>query len=182
MRGPEPLYRFAYDSTFADYCALMKARRLLGPFGRHGRWLRYPFLAAIFFCTLWWLGGFARPFAAYLNWDVAKWLIGLLVFILAVDLFFDRVVGRWVYSRYAAADKRVEGTVDEDGLSWAVDAWSGRFAWSGVKNAVVTADHAFIFIGKLEAITLARRGMADADWQGLLDLLGRKLPRPPVAG
>ncbi len=175
-------YRFASDTTFADYRALLRARQRLGPLRGHGRWLRYPFVAVLFLATLWWLGGLSAHWSLYLRWDVAKWIVGLVLFIPLVDLFFDQVVGRWVFSRYAAANKPLVASVDPDGISWAVDAWSGRVAWSGVKNAVVTADHLFLFIGKLEAIPLSRRGLADGDWEGFLAFATERLAQPPVRG
>jgi len=180
MAGQDGTFRFSYDSTFADYRALLRARQRLGPLKGHGRWLRYPFVAAVFVLTLWWLGGFAVPLRDYLSWSVAKWVIGLAVFVPLVDLVFERVVGRWVYSRYAAADRPVTASADGEGLSWTVDAWSGRFAWSGVRNAVVTPERLFLFIGKLEAITLPRRGLQGDDWDEFLAFVEGRLPKPPV--
>ncbi len=175
-------YRFASDTTFADYRALLRARQRLGPLRGHGRWLRYPFVAVLFLATLWWLDGLSAPWSVYLRWDVAKWIVGLVLFIPLVDLFFDQVMGRWVYSRYAAANRPLTASVDADGISWAVDAWSGRVAWSGVKNAVVTADHLFLFIGKLEAIPLPCRGLAEGKWDDVIAFATERLPAPPVRG
>lgn len=182
MNGTDAVFRFTYDTTFADYRALLRARQRLGPLGGHGRWLRYPFVAVLFVATLWWLGGLSAPWSLYLRWDVARWIIGLALFIPLVDLFFEHVVGRWVYSRYAAANRPVSAAVDADGVSWDVDAWSGRFAWSGVKNGVVTADYLFLFIGKLEAITLPRRGLVEGDWDTVLAFVAARLPKPPLRG
>lgn len=182
MNGTDAVFRFTYDTTFADYRALLRARQRLGPLGGHGRWLRYPFVAVLFVATLWWLGGLSAPWSLYLRWDVARWIIGLVIFIPLVDLFFEHVVGRWVYSRYAAANRPVSAAVAADGVSWDVDAWSGRFAWSAVRNSVVTADYLFLFIGKLEAITLPRRGLVEGDWDTVLAFVAARLPTPPVRG
>jgi hypothetical protein len=182
MSETDAAFRFTYDATFADYRALLRARQRLGRLGGHGRWLRYPFVVLLFVATLWWLDGLRAPWSVYLRWDVAGWIIGLVLFIPLVDLFFERVLGRWVYSRYAAADRPVSAAVDAEGVSWVVDAWSGRFAWTGVKSSVATTDYLFLFLGKLEAITLPRRGLVDGDWDSLLAFVAARLPKPPVSG
>lgn len=182
MTGQNPVFRLAYDGTFADYRALLRARQRLGPLGGYGRWLRYPFVAAVFMATLWWLGALSAPRRAIGAVDIIQWVFVLIVIVVLIDLFFEHVIGRWVYSRYAAADRPVVVSVDAEGVSWSVDAWSGRFAWSAVRNSVVTDDHLFVFIGKLEAITLPRRGLAGDDWDGLLAFVAGRLPTPPVRG
>ncbi len=154
----EAAYRFASDTSFADYRAVLRARQRLGLLKGHGRWLRYPSLLLILLAVLWWFGGFAVPWRLYLQWDVAKWIIGLFIFIPLVDLFFDQVVGRWIFSRYAAANKPLVASVDDEGVAWSVEGWSGRIGWGAVKAAVVTPDHLFLFIGKVEAVPLSRRG------------------------
>lgn len=176
----EAAYRFASDTSFADYRAVLRARQRLGPLKGHGRWLRYPVLLLILIAVLWWFGGLSVPWRVYLQWDVAKWLLGLFVFIPLVDLFFDQVVGRWVFSRYAAANKPLVATADDEGVAWAVEAWSGRIAWGAVKAAVVTPDHLFLFLGKVEAVPLSRRGLSGGDWDGFLAFANARLPQPPV--
>ncbi len=176
----EAVYRFASETTFSDYRALLRAMQRLGPLRGYGRWLRYSSFAVIFVATLWWLGGLSTPWSVYLNWDVAKWMVGLAIFIPLLDLFFDHVVGRWVYSSYPAAGRLLTASVDGDGISWAVDTRSGRVAWSAVKNAVVAADHLFLFIGKLEAVPLSRRGLTEGDWDSLVAFAAARLATPPV--
>ena len=159
---------------------MLRARQRLGLLKGHGRWLRYPSLLLILLAVLWWFGGFAVPWRLYLQWDVAKWIIGLFIFVPLVDLFFDQVVGRWIFSRYAAANKPLVASVDDEGVAWSVEGWSGRIAWSAVKSAVVTPDHLFLFIGKVEAVPLSRRGLAGGDWDGFLAFATARLPQPPV--
>lgn len=176
----DAVYRFASETTFSDYRALLRARQRLGLLRGYGHWLRYPSFAVVFVTTLWWIDGLSAPWSVYLRWDVAKWMVGLVIFIGLLDLFFDRVVGRWVYGRYAAADRLLTASVDGDGISWAVDALSGRVAWSAVKNAVVTADHLFLFIGKQEAVPLSRRGLTEGDWDSVIAFAAARLATPPV--
>ena len=182
MTGQNDVFHFAYDGTFSDYRALLRARERLGLLKGYGRWLRYPSMAVIFLATLWWLGALSAPWRVFFTWDVAKWIIGLAIALPLIDLFFDQVLARWVYSRYAAADRPLDVTVDAQGVSWRVDAWSGHFAWSGVKTSVVTPDHLFLFIGKLEAITLARRGLVQGEWDDALAFVAARLPAPPERG
>ena len=182
MTGQPPSYRLAYHGTFADYRALVRARERLGPLRGHGRWLRYPFVVGLFFATLWWLGALSGSRSAVAAVDIVQWVCALVVFVALVDIVFEHGIGRWVYSRYAAADRPVSVSVDAEGVSWNVDAWSGRFAWSAVRHSVVTDEHLFVFIGKLEAITLPRRGLEDGDWDGLLAFVTERLPAPPVRG
>jgi hypothetical protein len=182
MTGQDPVFRLAYDGTFADYRALLRARERLGWLRGHGRWLRYPFVIGLFMATLWWLGALSGSRSAVATIDIVQWVFALVVFVALVDIVFEHGIGRWVYSRYAAADRPVAVSVDAEGVSWNVDAWSGRFAWSAVRNSVVTDDCLFIFIGKLEAITLPRRGLAGGDWDGLLAFVTERLPAPPVRG
>jgi hypothetical protein len=180
MTGQNDVFHFAYDGTFTDYRALVRARERLGLLKGYGHWLRYPSMGVIFLVTLWWLGALSAPWRVFLSWEVGKWILGLAIALPLIDLFFDRVLARWVYSRYAAADRPVKVTVDAEGVSWNVDAWSGRFAWSAARNGVVTDDYLFVFIGKLEAITLPRRGLAEGNWDEFLTFVTARMAKPPV--
>lgn len=176
----EPPFRFSYTGTFTDYRALMRAKRSLGPFGRHGWIVRYLTVAVIFVVFVAWLGNFSVPASAYLRWDVLKWVLLLALFVPAVDLFFDHVVGRWAFSRFAAANRLIDIAADEAAIAWSVGAWSGRFDWPGVANTVLTPDYVFLFLGKIEAITIPRRGIVSGDWPAFEALVLRKVAKPPV--
>lgn len=176
----EPLFRFSYTGTFTDYRALMRAKRSLGPLGRHAWIVRYLAVAVIFAAFVAWFGNFSVPVSAYLHWDVLRWVLLLVLFVPAVDLFFDHVVGRWAFSRFAAANRLIDIAVDEAAIAWSVGAWSGRFEWPGVVDTVLTPDYVFLFLGKIEAITIPQRGIVSGDWPAFEALVLRKVAKPPL--
>ncbi|WP_163277898.1 hypothetical protein, partial [Klebsiella aerogenes] len=80
------------------------------------------------------------PASAYMRWDTLKWVLALALFVPAVALFFDHVVGRWAFSRFAATNRLIDIAADEAAIAWSVGAWSGRFEWAGVFNTMMTPD------------------------------------------
>ncbi|WP_164075772.1 hypothetical protein, partial [Stenotrophomonas maltophilia] len=81
-------------------------------------WLvRYLSVAVIFVGFVAWLGDFAVPASAYMRWDTLKWVLALALFVPAVALFFDHVVGRWAFSRFAATNRLIDIAADEAAMS-----------------------------------------------------------------
>jgi hypothetical protein len=178
----DPIFRFAFDMTFADYLALSRARERLGPLRGWGRVLRYPVWLGLFFGAMWWQGALRAPLHVYLEWDVVKWVLAIPVMILAIDLFFRHVVYRWHFSRHAIAGKPAVVEIDGEEVRWTIGPVTGAAPLSRVTASLVTETHAFLFLSRVEGITLPRRGLEKGDWAAFLDLLTRKTAlRPPSA-
>jgi len=173
-------FSLAYDLTFADYRALSAARQRLTWAGRYGRVGRFVAVIAIFFAVVLgisWNDGI--PFSALLEWEVVRWYLAFPVVIVAIDLFFDRVVARWTFKRLAGAEKPLSMVVDTSGLDWVLNASSGHTDWSAFTARVVTPDHLFLFVSKVEAFTIAKRGLEGGDWDGFLAFVREKTTSIP---
>ncbi len=174
--------RFVYRLEFADYLALGRARERLGPLRGWGRVLRYPVWIALFLATLWWMDGFGAPLSVYLSWPVLKWLLAIPVMIFLIDLIFRQVVYRWVFSRYAVAGKEAVVTLDEAGIAWTLGPVTGSAPWSSIVASVATPEHVFLFLSRIEAITLPRRGLQEGDFAALPDVVEARTGFRPLSG
>ncbi|MEI8145798.1 MAG: YcxB family protein [Alphaproteobacteria bacterium] len=169
MTPSQSRFSFAYTLTFADYGALLAARRHLTWAGRYGRVGRFVTVIVIFFAVVLgisWHDGI--PFSALLEWEVVRWYLAFPVVILAIELFFDSVVARWYFKRLAGAEKPLSIVVDASGLDWVLNASSGHTDWSAFTARVVTPDHLFLFVSKVEAFTIAMRGLEGGEWDAFL--------------
>ena len=169
----ETPYRFTFVMTFADYVALVRARERLGPLRGWGRALRYPVWTAIFLATLWWMSGMTTQI--FREAEVLAWLLVIPIMIFAIDLFFRQVVYRWVFSRYAIANREAAVEVDAAGIRWTLGPITGAAPWRGVTATVHTDSHAFLFLSKVEGITLPARGLQEGDFAAFLDFVDARM-------
>ena len=150
---PDP--RFAFDLRFDDYRRLSHARARLGPLGRFGRFGRWVSFLGFFLATL---GGLAWydsvPLWVFGEWDVLRWILLVPLLMLLTDVVIEHGVYRWYFNRLAGAGKAVTLTLTPEGLDWMLDTSHGTNAWGSFVARVVTPDHLFLFISKLEAFTL----------------------------
>ncbi|QCK84878.1 YcxB family protein [Phreatobacter aquaticus] len=166
-------YRFTFVMTFADYIALSRARESLGPLRGWGRPLRYPVWIAVFLATLWLSSG--MDLQVLREADVLVWLLVIPIMIFAIDLFFRHVVYRWVFSRYAIANREAVVEVDQSGVNWTLGPITGAAPWASVTATVHTDSHAFLFLSKIEGITLPSRGLQEGDFAAFLDFVDARM-------
>ncbi len=137
--------------------------------------LRYPVWIAIFLSALWWSGCGSVPLRVYLEWQVLIWIFAIPIMIFAIDLFFRHVVYRWVFSRYAIANREAVVEVDQAGIHWTLGPITGAAPWASVTVTVHTDSHAFLFLSKIEGITLPARGLQEGDFAAFLDFVDARL-------
>jgi len=153
--------RFVYD--FGVFRLLQRAKA-----ERKGRrwWHKYPMMLAIYLAatlaSMWWSGGLA--FAR--DWTAEAWRVSLMmiagfgaIFLLAIaliDFLFDRVIMALLFKRYSIADKQVEVTLADDGISTRREGQSGHATWSTVKDLTILRDRSAValWLGKIEGIVL----------------------------
>jgi hypothetical protein len=168
-------FRFAYRLSHADYLALNEARRRLGPFGRFARPARYAIWYALFLAMLWWFDGFAAGWRAFLAWEVARWMPVVVAVPILIDLFFDHVILRWYFHRNAASQADIEVGINEAGVNWTMGHAAGQMAWAGIPERVVMGERVFLFLDKMQGITLPRRGLVGGDWDALVGFVRSKI-------
>jgi hypothetical protein len=170
MPDPSTTIRFAYRLSLGDYLALNEARRRLGPFGRFARPARYLIWYALFLALLVWMGG-AASWRMYFEWEVASWLLLAMFIPFLIDLVFDHVVLRWYFHRNAASRADIVADIDEAGVRWTLGHAAGQMAWAGIPEHVLMGDRLFLFLDKMQGITLPRRGLAAGDWDAFVALV-----------
>ena len=173
MSEPPHFFRFAVRLSHADYLALNEARRRLGPFGRFARAGRYAVWYLIFLVVL--IGPLLPELSThgihwpvFLEWDVAGWVLLVLAFPFLLDLVFDHVVLRWYFHRSAASKQDVTADIDGEGVRWTMGHAEGRMSWPGIPQYVIVGDRVFLFIDKVQGITLPKRGLVSGDWDDFL--------------
>jgi len=162
-------YTYGYD----DFAALIVAKRSLGLMGVLGPATPYVFVGFLYLAFL--IGSLAFdgvPLADMLRGPaVVSILAGLLtvmVLTALINLFFTRLALRPVFKRFAAADKEIIITLDEDGIKWSGAGSMGGHPWGNVKWIVETKQRVFLFISKVEAIVLPRRAVSsDGEFEAL---------------
>lgn len=171
-------FRFAFMLEFRDYRLMNEARRRSPILGRWARPLKYAALVAL-------AGGLSAamtlsdgvPLSALVSWETGAIALGLLAFLAFVDVLFDHVLLRWYFGRLAGAGKPVEVVLDEQGLAWTIAGASGRHDWSTMTRDVATPEHLFLFVSRMEAFTLPRRGLEGGDWEAVVAFARAKMPR-----
>lgn len=154
-----------YRFDRADYIALLKARRSISALSRFGRWGRYACFG-LFFVVLVNLGNL-------LSWSFDPLIDGVtsaVVFVLIIlmaplgEWIGDRVLSRWVFPRFAVANKELTIAFADDGLhtrnSGGVE---GKFPWSSVTRIFETKDYLYLWISRAEAIVVPRRALSSDD-------------------
>jgi hypothetical protein len=170
-----------YTYSFDDYLALIRARRAMGLFGRYATVIRYilfvvTFLLVLAALTDWnatSLNDLANPETALI---IVGGMIAIAAFITLVDLFFDRVLYRLVFRRFALANTELTVTLDEGGIAWKGRGISANTAWPMVKRIYVGSDRLFVFFSKIEALVLPARSLpSEAAFRDLVDYVRRRI-------
>jgi hypothetical protein len=174
MPDPSTPFRFAYRLNLADYLALNEARRRLGPFGRFARPARYLIWYGLLIAMLWLMDSFRDGWRVYLEWEIAIWIPVVLAIPFLIDLVFDHGVLRWYFHRNAASKADITVDVDDEGVRWTMGHAAGQMAWAGIPDHVVMEDRVFLFLDKLQGITVPRRGLIAGDWDAFLGFVRDK--------
>lgn len=170
-----------YTYSFDDYLALIRARRAMGAFGRYATVIRYilfvvTFLLVLAALTDWnasSLGDFANAETAML---IVGGMIAIAAFITLVDLFFDRVLYRLVFRRFALANSELTVSVDDNGIAWKGRDITANTAWPMVKRIYVGNDRLFIFFSKIEGLVLPARSLpSEAAFRDLVEFVRRHM-------
>jgi hypothetical protein len=175
-------FQFGYTFLVADYRAFLAARRQLYPIkGALWRW-RYALVPAITLIVggaMAWSDGV--PLRRLLSTEVvlafAPIIAGLVVCLVLVDLISDRVLTPWIFRRFAMANQPVDVVIDDEGLAWTSGGIRGSLLWSRFGRAVEAGNAMFLFISKVEAITLPRRAFASPEEFAALTLYAKEKVR-----
>lgn len=170
---PDTSYRFAYVQIFTDYLALRRAAYPIRLLPERARPLLYLVAPGVLFALVWWNSG-DTPLSAHLNPTMLVFMVGTSVAALLIELLFGHWANRLrhrVFSRSAIANREASVEIDQAGIRWTIGEMTGAMPWSSVTRTASTATHAFLFISKLEAITLPKRGLQGEDWAGFLDFM-----------
>ena len=160
-----------YDYTFADFKALMLARR-----ARVGVrwWTKYAVTSGLFLlatvATNWWDGSLAHvlqgglPALRLAGAIVLACWGALLAFIWLVSKLFDEGLARLVFRRYAVAGKHISLSIGDSGIAWTAGSLSGLAGWPALQSLSVIEQPpiAVVWLGKVEGIVLPGRGFATA--------------------
>ena len=154
-----------YTYSFDDYLALVRARRAMGIFGGLGGVVHYVLAVIAFLLVLAALRDWrTMSFADVFTTGSLALIIGGAVFICfviaAIDQFFERVLYRLLFRRYAIANSELSITVDDESIRWSAKGVSGNIGWPLTKRLYLARDHVFVFISKVEGLVLPRRGVA----------------------
>jgi hypothetical protein len=157
-------HTITYRFGSADYIALVRARRSIGPFGRLGRWGR-----AVLFGLL--IVGLLIVFSSDTVLQ-APWLalaVGAVAFVLMVlaarlgEYLGERMMARWWFPRYSVADKDVTLEFDDEGLHSTVGGIEGRVPWRAITRVFETKDYLLLALSRAEMIAVPVRALASAD-------------------
>jgi hypothetical protein len=148
---------YRYDRN--DYIALLRAQRSLGLLGRLGRWGRYACFA-LFFVVLINLLDFSSG-----SFDLPDLITSGLVFVaifLAAPLgefIGERVLARWIFPRFSAANKDITLTFGDDGIHSKYGGMEGRLPWQSLVRILETENYLFLSISRAETIVVPRRAL-----------------------
>src|SRR5258708_8130569 len=140
-------YTYSYD----DYLALIRAKRAMSIFGGVGGVVHYVLLSAAYLLgiaalTDWRTTSLADLVAPRSLAIIVGGVVGICVAIALIDVFFDRVLYRVVFRRYALANAELSLAVDDEGIRWSGKGISANLAWPRVKRVYLGRDHVFGFI------------------------------------
>jgi hypothetical protein len=157
-----------YTYTFANYQALREAKRKLNPVDQAIWQWRYAWVLGfnlVFLAyTIWSYGLTAEQVLTWdFLWETGPLFLGLLAFVYAVDLLFDQVLARWVFKRFAMADKPIAVKFTDSKIAWSSEGIQGEFDWAKIIKLVMVRDYLFLFISKMEAIGVSRRAVSSDD-------------------
>jgi hypothetical protein len=96
------------------------------------------------------------------------------VIIAVINFVFLHGLYRFVFRRFALANRQISIVLEDDRIRWASAGFVGECPWSNVKQMVETRDHLFLFISKIEAVVLPRRAVAsDREFHDVADFVGK---------
>ena len=168
---PERIFHFAYQMSFSDYLALGRARERLGPLRGWGRYARCLIVGLLFPGLMWWMDGFDTPLGQFLRWGLVPWMVGIALANFVSEEVHRQLVWRWHFSRHVIAQQKAVVEIDEKDIRWVIGPFTGAAPWASVIATPHTDSHAFLFLSKIEAITLPKRGLQGEDWTGFLDFM-----------
>jgi hypothetical protein len=157
-------HTITYRFGSADYIALIRARRSIGPFGRLGRWGRAVLFGLLFVGLL-----TAFSYDVLLN---APWLVltvGAAMFVLMVlaalagEYLGERLMARWWFPRYSVANKGVTLEFGDEGVRSTVGGIEGRVPWRAITRVFETKDFLLLALSRAEMIVVPMRALASAD-------------------
>lgn len=149
---------------YPTYQALRRAKRSLNRFDAflwNWRYALFPgmtFISIVFYSL-----AHGRSMNDFLSWDflsiISLMILALVVFIGITDLAFEGLT-RWIFGRFAMANKSIVITFTENGIAWSSEGLRGEISWTKVIRLITSKGYLFFFISKQEAIGLSRRAVA----------------------
>lgn len=152
----------AYTHDFNDFRTLINGYRAKRKLDGSRRLL---FLGVVLSAAAFVLSGQYQAAMAAGPVNVIGWFLVLLLAVMPVlwliDIFFDRVVYRWIYSRQPGAHLPLKLKLSDDAIEWTAPGRNGRLEWSLIKSAYKEPQAFVLFVGGREGIVLPRRAFDD---------------------
>ena len=112
------------------------------------------------------------------------WPLAIMAGLLLLSQFahYINVAVLWLRFRsLAIADKTVTLTFGDDAVEADVEGMRSTVPWGSFVGRILTADAAYLKIGRWEALTVPRRAFADDEsWHAALAFLKQKVPHGPA--
>lgn len=157
-------FHFSFTTRFDDYLAMIRALRTRGIFGRWHVVTEIAIFMGLYAALVFYLIGGDMPLEFLLSWAVIGYTLGLVVFLVVLRLAIDNLLYRWVFRRNRAAGKEIAVAMDDEGVHWTSNNTAGHLLWPAFIDYRERADLLILIAGKIEAIALPRRGIAESGW------------------
>jgi len=154
-------YVLTYINSFDDYVAMIQAKRLSGRAGFYGPYIAMTlfFLAFVVLGHIWDGGSIVSLFNAETMLLILAGMLAVIVLVALINYIFLRGIYRLVFRRFALSGKELTIKLDDEGLHWQGNGFSGACHWSKVQRVVETKDRLFLFISKAEGLLVPRRAV-----------------------